>query len=526
MRMAFFLFLFFCARQAHAAGLSITEIMFDPAGTDDKREWVEVYNGGSAPLDLSGHFILTDGPSSSKHALAAQGSSILAPGAHAVIVQDVAGFKNDFSSYAGLIFDSSWSGLTATSGKNILIIDPQSVPLDSVAYDPTIGAANTGDSLQKNSAGAWIAALPTPGAATNGQSSGTGTTDDDDSSDTGTGNPPAQGTSYVGGIQANASSGTKVVPAPSKPHAEIILPSRAVAGIPFKLSVRAYDAEDSLRILGSTHVAFGDGSSGEGKAMETFTHAYAYAGTYVVVLEYRGNPYSPDPDMTARGSIEVSEPGAAIASVLPDGTIQLANESSREADISRWMLAPRGNAFAAETFKLPSGTILLAGKKISLSPKLTGFSFGQAQSVRLLLPSGEPATPISEVLVAESVLPESQTDHLPAVETVQEEESAALLPESVLQADPLPVSESAVSQALALRALSGEQGARASTQDRPIVHFVFGLVVLLATVGLGLWKLGVFKNDARGPVANEFESEDIEEEQPELSSRDGVRILE
>ena len=134
-----------------ANGLSISEIMYDPPGSDDKREWVEVYNAGPANVDLSGHYILTDGLSSTHHALVAQGSSVVPAGGYAVIVQDVVGFMGDYPGYAGLIFDSSWSGLTTTVGKTIAIVDGQSNVLDSVTYDPTIGGANTGDAPDASS---------------------------------------------------------------------------------------------------------------------------------------------------------------------------------------------------------------------------------------------------------------------------------------------------------------------------------------------------------------------------------------
>lgn len=503
-RTAFFLFLFLFAPHAQAAGLTISEIMFDPAGSDDKREWVEIYNGGFTPLDLSSHFILTDGASSSKHALVAQNGSVLGSGAYAVIVQDVAGFTGDFPSYAGQVFDSSWSGLTASVGKTILLIDPASAVLDSVTYDPSIGGANTGDSLQQNASGLWVAAVPTPGSAPSGQST-TGVDDGEESSlDDSTTLPNP--TPSVGGIQAGSSQNTKASSVPSKPRAELVLPARAIAGIPVKISVRAYESGDNVRILGVSHLALGDGSAYTGKALDTFTHVYAHPGTYAVTFEYRGNPYSLDPDLTTRETIQVFGPGVSIASVASNGTIELSNEGVREADLSGWILAPLGDAFAADRFAFPSGTVVLGSKRILLSPKVTGLSPARAQVAELLLPSGERATPLAEA----SMLPENFPD---TSEIVAPEVSV----HDTHMPEPLGESVSAVSQANALTALKIAENPRMPTTERalPIFPFTLGVVAVLVAAGMRLWKVGMTK-----------ESTSVTIDKAELPETENIRILE
>ena len=49
-----------------STGFEISEIMYDPSGTDTNREWIEVHNAGSESVDLAGHFLLTDGLLSSQ----------------------------------------------------------------------------------------------------------------------------------------------------------------------------------------------------------------------------------------------------------------------------------------------------------------------------------------------------------------------------------------------------------------------------------------------------------------------------
>lgn len=495
-RTAFFLFLFLIASHVQAAGLTITEIMFDPAGSDDKREWVEVYNGGSAPLDLSGHFILTDGASSSKHALVAQTGSVLAPASYAVIVQDPVGFAKDFPSYAGSVFDSSWSGLTASVGKTILLIDPESAVLDSVTYDPSTGGVNTGDSLQNNTSGLWVAAVPTPGSALGEEN--TTVVDDtnenasDDSTDV------SGSTASVGGAQAGAHQYVQTPSISAQPHAELVLPERAVTGIPVKISVRAYESGDTVRILGVSHVALGDGSAYTGKALDTFTHVYTYPGAYVVTFEYRGNPYSPDPDLIAHKTIQVSEPAVSIARVTTKGAIELVNTGGREADMSGWIIAPLGDAFAADTFTFPSGTIVLGGKKILLSPKVTGLLPARAQAAVLLLPSGEQGTPLRE-------------DFVPLRLTQNTPESSAPEPlvRDIQVTAPLEESVSALSLVEHPKVLSVKE------KGLPLFPFTLGVVAVLIAAGMKLWKFEMFKRNASSTV-----------DQAELSNKEEIRILE
>ncbi len=54
-------FVFFLSPHIVEAGLVINEIMYDPAGSDGAREWIEVFNDTTSSLDLttykSDHFI-------------------------------------------------------------------------------------------------------------------------------------------------------------------------------------------------------------------------------------------------------------------------------------------------------------------------------------------------------------------------------------------------------------------------------------------------------------------------------------
>ncbi len=357
-------------------GLEISEIMYDPSGTDTNREWIEVHNTGSDSIDLANHFLLTDGLSSSRHTLTPVGSSIIVSGHYAVIVQDVNAFKTDYPSYTGLLFDSSWSGLTASVGKTIAIIDNDGAVLDQVTYDPSIGGANDGNSLQKSAQGTWVSSLPNPnGAVQNGDAVSTET-------DTGTSNG---GTNSSGISSAVPTAVLKIVqPKVIPPRIDFTIPKIATTGIPISVEYTVYGANDDIRFYGSTHIAFGDGTEYGGSAKDETTHTYEFPGTYIVKLDYRSNPYMPKPDLTTRVTVIVSHPTVVISSITSTGSIQLQNTSTDESDISGWILTSVVDDKKTQ-FSIPEGTILAPEARMQLPASIVGF-LGDAPIVTLSLP--------------------------------------------------------------------------------------------------------------------------------------------
>jgi hypothetical protein len=91
--------------------LSISEIMYDPASSEDDWEWVEVVNLGSLTVDLTG-FVLDDN-NSSAHAAANIAGGSIAPGGTAILfnVDDVseAAFRAAWGENANLVAVTSWS---------------------------------------------------------------------------------------------------------------------------------------------------------------------------------------------------------------------------------------------------------------------------------------------------------------------------------------------------------------------------------------------------------------------------------
>src|SRR3989339_847976 len=81
---------FFITPRIVFAQVLINEIMYDLSGADDKHEWVEIYNNGSSPVDLS-DWKFNDADTATNHGLNAppknnsRGSTVLDAGDYALL---------------------------------------------------------------------------------------------------------------------------------------------------------------------------------------------------------------------------------------------------------------------------------------------------------------------------------------------------------------------------------------------------------------------------------------------------------
>ncbi len=145
--------------------VEITEIMYNPTGSDTNREWIEIYSWDLVNLsswtfyEANTHHRLTPVNTSNRTA------SFVFQG-YAVIVDNAQQFLQDYPGYNGTLFDSSWSSLS-NSGESLALYN-QSGEVDVVAYDKSWGGAS-GYSLEKIELGihsSWVASLQqngTPG---------------------------------------------------------------------------------------------------------------------------------------------------------------------------------------------------------------------------------------------------------------------------------------------------------------------------------------------------------------------------
>ncbi len=126
--------------------LVVTEVFYDTPGTDSAEEWVEIYNGTGADVDLSG-WTLQDNSGSWSF----PGGTTIADGQFLVVARDAAGFRALYGS------DPDLSGLSlalGNSGDVIRLVDGSGAEVDMVAWEGYVSgwslAAATGESLHRS----------------------------------------------------------------------------------------------------------------------------------------------------------------------------------------------------------------------------------------------------------------------------------------------------------------------------------------------------------------------------------------
>lgn len=144
-----------------ASALEFNEIMYNPEGTDSKREWLEVYNDGDGAVDLSTYGLFEN---SVNHGITYfSGPSEIAPGAYAIIAADAAEFDQEFNIGSDVsLYDSVFT--LNNTGEEIRLLNDQENVVSLVSYTENLGANGDGNSLNRIS-NSWLPRKPSPGTA-------------------------------------------------------------------------------------------------------------------------------------------------------------------------------------------------------------------------------------------------------------------------------------------------------------------------------------------------------------------------
>lgn len=365
-------FMFIISCKTAYAGVVITEVMYDVDGADTDREWIEIYNNGSSPVDLTGWKFFEN---NSNHALTAlQGTMSLQAGEYAIIAQNLQKFLADNPGVTGLILKASFS-LNNDPGETLTLKDQDLNSVDQITYESSRGAGGDGNSLQKNSAGDFVAASPSPGSGASLSSASQTTTTTTSSS--------SQTQTVSGGAAAPPASSRKVEPTPDRLIADITAQNSGIVGVPITFSARVHFGKEEFS-HGYYVWSLGDGEVRSSSYNQPFEYTYAYSGEYVVMFNYFFNAYDRLPQATDRMILKIVPAGVSISSIGSDGRIELSNTSSFEMDVSNWKLQSSAHAFI-----IPRSVIILPNKKIILSPVRTGFDSSTTAGLQLLNPQGE-----------------------------------------------------------------------------------------------------------------------------------------
>lgn len=362
-----FIFLFVIPAYAYA-GISITEIMYDPSGGDEGREWIELYNDGVA-TDIAKWKLFEGG---TNHGLSVHlGGSVMQPNTYAVVADNPQKFLTDWPDFSGQLFDIAFSGgLNNTNGETLILRNDALIDIDTVTYSPSIGASGDGTSLQKVGS-SFVAAFPTPGAGPT------------------TSNPPPNTPSGEADTGGSANNETiSKVSYPVEPQMKVTAgPARTViagASTIFEAHVTGLKGEniDTARIVWS----FGNGERKEGNSV---LYAFSYPGKYVVVVDASSSYFS----ATTRIVVTVVPADIQISQVT-DEFIEISNRSSLELDLGLWQLSADG-----KVFQFPAHTIIFPKEKVTISNIATGLSPSSPSAVSLLFPNGMVAVKYGQELI-------------------------------------------------------------------------------------------------------------------------------
>lgn len=125
------------------AAVILNEIMYDVAGSDTGREWIEIYNTGNSVQNLSSWKFVENGVNHNLDLIA--GSFILEGTSYAIIADNSASFLVDYPHYTGILLDSSFS--LSNSGEYLALFDGTTI-ISEINYSTSWGGGN-GYSLER-----------------------------------------------------------------------------------------------------------------------------------------------------------------------------------------------------------------------------------------------------------------------------------------------------------------------------------------------------------------------------------------
>lgn len=334
-----------------SAQIVITEVMYNPEGTDSGREWIEILNTGE-DINIEDYKLYENDVSHSIKALI-ESENILKSNEYAVIVDNPDKFIADYGSEVS-VFDSAFS--LNNTGELISIVDSENNVINVVEYSKDWGANGDGNSLQYIE-DRWVFANPSPGAASEGGFNEVFTPIPKES----THSDDEELTEYEEKIDLEVGMGRNRYITINTP-------------IWFNMSSNINRTK--------AFWSFGDGGKGKGDKIK---HTYYYPGIYNVVLkgEYGDN------EVASRIKVMVREPELRIKWInsgkLVD--IMLSNDSDFEVNLGDFFFIYENNS-KKYSFKLPNDTIIDPNSTLYIPGKISDIEYLKLGLLKLYYPNG------------------------------------------------------------------------------------------------------------------------------------------
>lgn len=388
------------------AGIQISEVQFNPAGTDTGGEYVTIRNSGSASENLSGWQLYPDGIG-----YFVFGDTPLAGGAALTIRLRASGTNTATETFYNQSADGKaiTSNMGNTSGSVALfnaadrsagtIVDfvewgkagetwesaADTAGIWTKGSFVDVANATEGQALKRTGSGAgasaWIigsASTPTPAETSENSSTSSGSTNSSSAVSSGSGNTSSE--------PATAAQSYRV---------QIATQSRVTIGSVAQFSGSLIAPSGDKITLNSTQYVwnFGDGSIANGMNVE---HVFQYPGTYMISLTIPHDKQA----LSAYATVTASPANVRITEVFPgsEGWIEITNGSVDALHLSRWLLASAG-----KTFMFPAGTIIAPNAAVVFPVASTHLVMpSSAPSVSLQLSNGVLADTFETIAIVPS----------------------------------------------------------------------------------------------------------------------------
>lgn len=243
--------------------LIISEIMYDPEGSDTGHEWIEVFNNSSSSIDLTQYKFFEN---NTNHSISiSQGNVNISPNGYAIIADNPANFIADYPSFTGSLFDSAFS--LSNTGETFSLKDSGQSVVFSTSYTATSTANSTGGTYNYATS-SYEVYLATPGTESDKRSVSVASGNSSNGVNSAVVNlytsDPGRRTYLLGDLYLLA------------PH-EIY----GVAGSDIDFNLKVLD-KNKAPIITNTYWSFGDGTGSYGA---TGTHRYVFPGKYDALVE-------------------------------------------------------------------------------------------------------------------------------------------------------------------------------------------------------------------------------------------------
>ena len=444
---------------AHAS-LQITEVQYNPQGTDKGYEWIEVQNISDQPLDLREIFLKE---SDVNHRISREESGLLNPGEYAVVAD-----RPTFVSSSTAIYDSAFTLIN--SGESLAFVTKDGTVLTEHMYDPTLGGNGDGSTYGLVDS-TYLQTKPTPGSE----------------------NRTFQESNTLDSTQGQEDSKNE-----KKEKVVVVIPSQTIVQQdekpePLEVSVGPdrYVMTDVPYTFSSqgnkryTHTwSLGDGATLRGQEV---THTYQYPGTYIVNLRVKAK----NREASDNATVHVIDHELQILSTK--GDIRIENGSDHTLSLEGFYIE-----HASSTFTLPKGLFINARSAVILPQDVTGVVFESAQDLSLFSPSKKRISRhnhLLESLQQEIIVSASSSK---ATNTALENEDSIIVTGSTSVATPSSSAQLSIKPTFA--EASGEDVSQKNTLE---------IMVLIGLVCLTLLYVGYTSSRSRKQARDTFEDIDL-----------------